>query len=388
MSLLLQPVELDLQGWDLTTKQLNAIDAGLLDLEQVLKTPIRNLTTETLNGSGVFDVLMRSTGNHLRQEYEEQRITGAEYSQAYLSALSNVMQTAVQFLQSQQQAHKLNADIALNRQKTVTELAKTDDNIPVGLGFNHRPKDHPTIPPVECFTIPKPPEPPKVDFALSNITANSFGNDGWLELVFDQDVDPVPATGGYHVNAFTVMFDYVTHISEEPLGNIDIIKIDNRTYKLWFNEAGIWGGIIPTLAYSPVAELDFVSVETGLSLQAFPATEIQNGVPAQTDPPTVTSMVVDASGTNITVTFNKDVYVNSYPPNTWFGDINNGAFALGFTGYSTPTPNTLVLNTDRVILGTDVVTVSVQAGNTVRDLVLFEWLEAFRATPVTNNSAQ
>lgn len=390
MSLLLQPVELDLQGWDLTTKQLNAVEEGLLELEQVLKTPITSLTTEDLEGSGVFDVLMRSVGKHLHQEYDEQRITGGEYATAYLSALSNMMETSVQFLASQQQAHKINADIALNRQKTITELSKTDDNLPIGLGFNHIPKDRTTIPAVPRPVCgPRPPEPPQIDFALSKITANAYGNDGWLELVFDQDVDVV-TTGalGLVDSAFTVMFDWWNSENAQPLSNGVLTKIDNRTYTIWFSESGIWGGVIPTLAYSPVADLDFVSVETGVSMEAFAATEIQNGVPAQIDPPTVTSMVIGATGTDITLTFSEDVHVNNYPPNQFIGEGNNDAFVVAITDYSIPTPDTLVLDIDRVILGTDVITLTLYPGPGIRTAAYGAWVEPFRNAPVTNNSAQ
>jgi hypothetical protein len=50
-----------------------------------------------------------------------------------------VLQQSVTFLLQQQQIMKTQAEIALLRQKTVTELAQTDDLVPVGLGFNDSP---------------------------------------------------------------------------------------------------------------------------------------------------------------------------------------------------------------------------------------------------------
>jgi hypothetical protein len=117
----------------MTTK----IDTILLDSSAALSAPdVSRLTTRSLEGTGVFDILMASTKLHLKQEYEENRITGEEYATVYLGALQSVMQQAVQFLLNTQQEEKIQSEIALVRQKTVTELAQTDDDLPVGLGFN------------------------------------------------------------------------------------------------------------------------------------------------------------------------------------------------------------------------------------------------------------
>lgn len=114
-----------------------SIDTIVLDTSAALKTPdIARLTTNALDGTGVFDVLMSVVKKHLIEEFENDRITGEEYTQVYLGALQSVMQSALQFLLNTQQEERIQAEIALTRQKTVTELAQTDDDIPVGLGFN------------------------------------------------------------------------------------------------------------------------------------------------------------------------------------------------------------------------------------------------------------
>ena len=158
MSLSLQPIDLSKLGWMPSTKDQTNEESGLSSLANELSTPLSSLTTVSVDGTGSFDVLMRATKLHLNEEYNAQRITGQEYATVYLGALAAVLQTATQFLLNEQQVHKINAEIGLTRQKTVTELANTDDNIPVGLGFNHVPAIPECIEPVVCYVAEGPPE--------------------------------------------------------------------------------------------------------------------------------------------------------------------------------------------------------------------------------------
>ena len=63
-------------------------------------TPITidDLTLATLDGTGVFDVLMRANKAHLEAEYSKNRIKGAEYATVYLGSLEPVLNAALQFL--------------------------------------------------------------------------------------------------------------------------------------------------------------------------------------------------------------------------------------------------------------------------------------------------
>lgn len=109
----------------------------LLSEATVTESPdIDLLTTAVVSGTGVFDVLMTATKAHLLEEYNADRITGEEYATVYLGAIQAVMQQAVQYILGQPQVEVAKAQAALTRQKTVTELAQTDDTIPSGLGFN------------------------------------------------------------------------------------------------------------------------------------------------------------------------------------------------------------------------------------------------------------
>lgn len=94
------------------------------------------LTEGSIEGSGVFDTLMRAVKVHLQEEYDNNRISGKEYSTVYVGALSAVLQQSVSYILANKQAEKLDAEIGFTRQQIVTELAKTSDAIPALLAFN------------------------------------------------------------------------------------------------------------------------------------------------------------------------------------------------------------------------------------------------------------
>lgn len=65
---------------------------------------IAQLSTATLDGSGVFDVLMRAMKQHLEGEFSKNRIKGPEYATVYLGSLESVMRTALEFVMQNQKA--------------------------------------------------------------------------------------------------------------------------------------------------------------------------------------------------------------------------------------------------------------------------------------------
>ena len=150
MSLSLQPIDLQKLGWATTNNQDATNAAGFSSSEGNLSIPLNKLTTVNVDGNGAFDVLMKATKLHLKEEYDGGRIVGKEYSTVYLGALTAVLQTAIQHLLNEQQVNQINADIGLIRQKIVTELTLTDDTIPVGLGFNHIFPENTAVEPVVC----------------------------------------------------------------------------------------------------------------------------------------------------------------------------------------------------------------------------------------------
>lgn len=84
--------------------------------------PVSQLTEAALTGNGVFDVLMRATKAHLDEEYVKNRIRGPEYSQVYLGSLTQILQTAAQFLLEKQKAD-LEAQL-LGKQIELAEIQK------------------------------------------------------------------------------------------------------------------------------------------------------------------------------------------------------------------------------------------------------------------------
>ncbi|WP_421991631.1 hypothetical protein [Roseococcus sp.] len=70
-----------------------------------LKGPeLPDLTTKVVNGAGAFDGIMVALKAHLREEFEKNRITGAEYTKAYLETVQMGLSGAIQFLLGKEQA--------------------------------------------------------------------------------------------------------------------------------------------------------------------------------------------------------------------------------------------------------------------------------------------
>lgn len=63
----------------------------------ITKVDICRVTTREVGGAGSFDALMEGFAKHLEAEYNSGRITGAEYTKAYIAASTAAMGNAVQF---------------------------------------------------------------------------------------------------------------------------------------------------------------------------------------------------------------------------------------------------------------------------------------------------
>lgn len=66
---------------------------------------VADLTTGVVDGTGVFDKLMTSLVAHLKVEYQANRISGAEYTKAYVGVVGAALQTASQFLLTKESAY-------------------------------------------------------------------------------------------------------------------------------------------------------------------------------------------------------------------------------------------------------------------------------------------
>lgn len=73
--------------------------------DEVPKIAIADLTTGQVDGSGVFDKIMSSLVRHLKVEYESNRISGAEYTKAYIGVIGAALQAAQNFVLGKDQAY-------------------------------------------------------------------------------------------------------------------------------------------------------------------------------------------------------------------------------------------------------------------------------------------
>lgn len=121
-----------LAGEDVTLPAINFgdfdIPDGLLDtvLLPVAKLTNEDLTTGELSGSGTFDVLMRAFKAHLQVEFDKGRITGAEYTKAYIALTESAMAQGVNFLVNRDQAYwaAVTAQLGALQARTVLKTAQ------------------------------------------------------------------------------------------------------------------------------------------------------------------------------------------------------------------------------------------------------------------------
>lgn len=67
---------------------------------------VSDLTTKSLTGDGVFDQLMETVQLRLKEEFDKNRIKGADYSKVFLGAMDTTMQQSLAYLLGVQQADK------------------------------------------------------------------------------------------------------------------------------------------------------------------------------------------------------------------------------------------------------------------------------------------
>lgn len=65
---------------------------------------ITAVTEGTLNGKGIFDVLMRASKAHLDDEFAKNRFSGEDYATLYLGVMNGVLQQAIQYALSESQS--------------------------------------------------------------------------------------------------------------------------------------------------------------------------------------------------------------------------------------------------------------------------------------------
>ncbi len=96
----------DIPEVDLSPEELSLpVGPGGL-LNEVLKPlDIAELTTKKVDGTGSFDVIMSALTAHLEREYGKGRITGAEYTKAYIANTQLALQAAVSWQTNREQIY-------------------------------------------------------------------------------------------------------------------------------------------------------------------------------------------------------------------------------------------------------------------------------------------
>lgn len=84
---------------------------------------LTEVTTGVVDGAGVFDKLMSATKAHLQEEYNKQRIRGADYALLYTNALQTVMGQSIQFVLQKQISDKQAEVLQSQVDKSIRELA-------------------------------------------------------------------------------------------------------------------------------------------------------------------------------------------------------------------------------------------------------------------------
>lgn len=84
---------------------------------------LAELTTNDLDGSGVFDVLMSAMDKHMDREYDKGRITGTQYAEAYVAVANQVLGNATQFVLQKDQSKW--AAVTAQMQARIAEIQAT-----------------------------------------------------------------------------------------------------------------------------------------------------------------------------------------------------------------------------------------------------------------------
>ena len=80
----------------------------LINIEEFTHNVVKDDTTHTVTGDGVFDILMETATKHLLAQYEANRIRGEGYATAYIEIYKATLQTALMaWIQKPEEATKV-----------------------------------------------------------------------------------------------------------------------------------------------------------------------------------------------------------------------------------------------------------------------------------------
>ena len=82
-----------------------------------------SITDGDIDGSGYFDVLMRSVRAHILEEYNNNRVKDSDYASVYLGSIQVAMQQAQEFALRE---HLIEKDLLIKDTQIANELANED----------------------------------------------------------------------------------------------------------------------------------------------------------------------------------------------------------------------------------------------------------------------
>ena len=90
-------------------------------LPDLVPVTVDDITQGSVTGTGIFDKLMATVAAQLQAEFKADRITQTDYGQVYVSALNNTLGQAIQFLLTKDQAALQAATLAAQYEKIALE---------------------------------------------------------------------------------------------------------------------------------------------------------------------------------------------------------------------------------------------------------------------------
>jgi hypothetical protein len=88
----------------------------------LVKLTNADLTQKIINGNGTFDVIMTALNAHLADQFDKGRITGNDYTTAYIGMTQTAMSGGIQFLLQRDQAFWQSALVQAQAQKAAVDL--------------------------------------------------------------------------------------------------------------------------------------------------------------------------------------------------------------------------------------------------------------------------
>lgn len=104
---LIAGIDFDISVPDFSGPEFQAPDktGPLYDAIEKISPDDLTVGEDSVTGDGMFDRLMKAYHSHLRKEYDANRISGQEYTKAYIALTEAAMSNATQFLLAREQSH-------------------------------------------------------------------------------------------------------------------------------------------------------------------------------------------------------------------------------------------------------------------------------------------